>query len=414
MTICDVGTGMLPYSSAKQQVLGQISPCTVSQILPLSQAHGRVLAKDIVSPMNVPPHDNSAMDGYALGDASRFYNPLEYTVVETVLAGQTPQHPLKSGQCARIMTGAMLPKNTYAVVMQEQVQRNGDIILIESPLRAGNNIRYRGEDIAKDEVILRQGTTLSAVDIGVLASIGIANVEVIRPLKVALIATGDELQEIGRPLGEGQIYDTNSYVLQSALQKLGCEVLNYGIVQDDLSIITETLTEAVQHADIIISSGGVSVGDADFVKTALAELGQVAFWKVAMKPGKPFAFGKLSDTLFFGLPGNPVSSVITFQQLVIPAIETMQGQTPQKLPTFWAIAKERMRKRPGRRDFQRAVYEVHKNGHLLVSALPTQGSGVLTSIQHANCLALLDAAREDVLPGDEIQISLFHPALQAS
>lgn len=414
MTICDLGTGMLPYNSAKQQVLEQITPCTTSETLPLSQAHGRVLAHDIVSPMHVPPHDNSAMDGYALGPTSNSLVPLEYTVVETVLAGQTPQKQLNSGECTRIMTGALLPQNTYAVVMQEQVERNADIIRIANLPRAGSNIRQRGEDIAKDKVIVSKGCALSAVNIGVLASIGIATVEVFRPIKVALLTTGDELQEVGQSLQEGQIYDTNSYVLHSALQKLNCEVLNYGIIKDDLDVITETLTEAMTQADIIISSGGVSVGDADFVKTALAQLGDVAFWKVAMKPGKPFAFGKLADTVFFGLPGNPVSSVVTFQQLVIPAIETMQGQTPQSLPTFWAITKERIRKRPGRQDFQRAVYHTDHNGQLMVRALSAQGSGMLTSIQKANCLALLDAPQEDVLPGEKIQISLFHPALQPS
>ena len=416
MSICDTASRMMPYNSAKKQLLAQIkriyTDSGLSQYVPLEQAHHLILAENVISPMSVPPHDNAAMDGYALAQRSQFYNPLEYIVVETVLAGDVPQKALEPGQCARIMTGAMLPPNTDSVVMQELVEGTGDMIRLESFPRQGSNIRRCGEDIASGAPVFVKGHQLSSVDIGLLASLGIAQVNVVEPIKVALFATGDEFQAVGRPLAEGQIYDTNSHVLCSALKALGCEVMNYGIVEDDLHVIKEMLSEANRHCDVIITSGGVSVGDADFVKTALAELGEVDFWKVAMKPGKPFAFGHLSNSVFFGLPGNPVSAVITFQQLVIPALEMMQGKTPTELPSFWAIAKERIRKRAGRKDFQRGYYEVHKNGHLHVSALKGQGSGILSGISRANCLLLLESDREDIMPGEQVQISLFHPAVQ--
>lgn len=416
MTICDTASRMMPFNSARKQVLAQIqssySDYGRSRSVPLEQAHQRILADNVISPMSVPPHDNAAMDGYALAQPSQFYHPLEYTVVETVLAGQVPQKILQPGQCARIMTGAMLPPKTESVVMQELVERTGDMIRLENFPRQGSNIRRCGEDIASGAPVFGKGHPLSAVDIGLLASLGIAQVNVVEPVKVALFATGDELQKVGKPLADGQIYDTNSHVLSSALKALGCEVLNFGIVEDDLNVIRKMLMETNLRCDVIITSGGVSVGDADFVKTALAELGKVDFWKVAMKPGKPFAFGHLSKSAFFGLPGNPVSAVITFQQLVIPALEMMQGKTPTELPSFWAIAKERIRKRAGRKDFQRGYYEVHKNGHLQVSALKGQGSGILSGVSRANCLLLLESEREDIMPGEEVQISLFHPAVQ--
>lgn len=398
--------GLLPIKLALELMLAEVSALQDIGSIEILQAHKRVIAEDINAGINVPPADNSAMDGYALRAEDLATND-SLKLVGTALAGIPYGAQLGKGKCVRIMTGAVIPQGANAVVMQEQTEISGHNIAFTTKPNAGANIRKAGEDIASGSKVLNRGTKLRPVHLSLLASLGIAQVNVIRTLKVALIATGDELTSAGEALKPGGIYESNRFALHAMLSDLGFEVIDMGIVKDDKEALRAAFTKADQLADLVISSGGVSVGDADYVRLILAELGQINFWKVAIKPGKPFAFGKLKSAWFCGLPGNPVSSYVTFQQLVLPLLSKLSGENMQPPQTLIAISDKPIRKQAGRADFQRGSYWLDETGQLKVSVQGKQGSGIISSIANANCYILLEREDSDLPTGSRAKIQPF-------
>ncbi|WP_111641301.1 molybdopterin molybdotransferase MoeA [Marinimicrobium alkaliphilum] len=408
MGCCDEPT-LLPVDEAITRMLKAVErQAPPEQVLPLSDALDRVLAQAVVAPIAVPGHDNSAMDGYALrsSDASQ---PL--TVIGEALAGHPFTGTLKPGECVRIMTGAPLPAGADAVQMQENTQREGDTLTLTQSVESGANIRRRGEDITQGDTLLARGQRLGPVEIGLLASVGIAQVAVYRPLTVAILSTGDELVPPGQPLGDGQIYDSNRYAIGALLRRLNVDVLDLGLIPDEPDAIRAALESADARADAVISSGGVSVGDADYVKDILGQLGHINFWKVAIKPGKPFAFGHLQNSVFFGLPGNPVSALVTLHQLALPVLRTLAGEQLPAPLSVTAIAAGTYKKRPGRQDFQRARLESSAGDNRVTSNGP-QGSGVMTSFLDANCYVVLEAERGRVEAGETVTVVPFDRFIQ--
>lgn len=409
---CFSTPNLLTVSQAQQLLVDAMSPVTESESISIADADKRIVAQDVVSPINVPQYDNSAMDGYALSDAG-LRSPIsselltQFTLVGESFAGRPFEGVLAHGECIRIMTGAVIPVGTDAVIMQESTIVEHQTVTIAKPVKLDANIRRAGEDIAQQQVVFAPGHRLNAIDIGLLASLGCAEINVWRKLKIAILATGDELTYPGEPLAPGHIYETNSVVLQQLLMRFGADVLSLGIIADDKAAIKEAFTQADAYADVVISSGGVSVGEADYTKTVLDEMGRTAFWKVAMKPGKPFAFGKLPDSCFMGLPGNPVSASITFHQLVLPALFRLAGTTMPAPKTLTAITQSAIRKRPGRTDFQRGVWSVDASGQVIVTPLAAQGSGMLSSLSRANCFVVLAQDNNGHVAGDQVTISLF-------
>ncbi|MDQ2076418.1 gephyrin-like molybdotransferase Glp [Marinimicrobium sp. ABcell2] len=402
MACCDEPK-LLPVVTAIDRMLEAVNPPADFEQLALNQLLDRILAEDIHAQLNVPGHDNSAMDGYALRaqDADK---PLH--LAGQSLAGHAFQGSLEPGQCVRITTGAVIPTGADAVVMQENTRIDGQHINVTQTPRPGENIRRAGEDIAQGDRVLSKGHRLSPVDVALLASLGVAEAEVYRRLKVAVLSTGDELTAPGQPLTAGQIYDSNRYGIVALLQRLNVEVIDLGLIPDREDAIRATLQNASQRADAVISSGGVSVGEADFVKDILDELGEINFWKVAIKPGKPFAFGSLGRACFFGLPGNPVSAMVTLHQLALPVLRAMAGEVTEQPITLNATAASRYKKRPGRQDFQRATLRVQE-GENIVSSTGPQGSGVLTSFAGANCYVVLEQERGTVEEGETVQVVPF-------
>ncbi|EHM2229722.1 molybdopterin molybdotransferase MoeA [Salmonella bongori] len=399
---------LMPLEAALTQMLSRITPLTAVETLPLVNCFGRILATDVVSPLDVPGFDNSAMDGYAvrLADLS-LDKPLP--VAGKAFAGQPYQGEWPAGTCIRIMTGAPIPAGCEAVVMQEQTEHTDDGVRFTAGVRGGQNIRRRGEDIRQDAVVFPAGTRLTVAELPVLASLGIADAQVVRKVRVALFSTGDELQLAGQPLGEGQIYDTNRLTVHLMLQQLGCEVINLGIIPDDPCKLRAAFLEADSQADVVISSGGVSVGEADYTKTILEELGEIAFWKLAIKPGKPFAFGKLGNSWFCGLPGNPVSAALTFYQLVQPLLAKLSGNTACGLPPRQRVrTASRLKKTPGRLDFQRGILQHNANGELEVMTTGHQGSHIFSSFSLGNCFIVLERERGNVEPGEWVDVEPFN------
>jgi molybdopterin molybdotransferase len=406
MSDCCSTPGLLPFEQALTNMLSQVSGITETLSLPIEQALHFVLAQDIASPVNVPPHDNSAMDGYAFAIESLQLNKT-LTLVGRSMAGAPFQGNCKAGECIRIMTGAKLPAGCDSVEMQENAVVDGEKITFSKEKALGSHVRKAGEDIRLNQSVIAKGRKLTAVDIGVLASLGIDKVTVFRKLKVALIATGDELKAPGQTLKEGDIYESNRFVLAAMLEKLHVDVIDFGIIADDLAAITAAFINADQQADAVISSGGVSVGDADYTKTVLDELGEIGFWKIAMKPGKPFAFGKLANSVFFGLPGNPVSALVTFHQLALVALTQMQNATPLIRINLKAKISSELRKSPGRMDFQRGIFSVNEQGENVVVSTGSQGSGILSSLARANCFIVLASEQGKVPAGDIVNVQLF-------
>lgn len=406
MVDCCSAPGLMPFAQALEKMLSAISPINDTESVLLKQALGRVLAADITSPINVPPHNNSAMDGYAFAYESLASQ--EYlTLAGRSMAGQPFTGTCQKGECVRIMTGAKLPAGCDTVEMQENCAAEGESIRFLEKRKQGDHVRYAGEDITKGEIVFAKGRRLSAIDIGVLASLGINELSVFRQLTVALIATGDELKTLGEPLGNGDIYESNSYALTGMLQNLNVKVIDFGVIQDNEEAIRQAFIQADAQADAVISSGGVSVGDADYTKTVLEQLGEIAFWKIAMKPGKPFAFGTLANSYFFGLPGNPVSAMVTADLLAMPALMKMQNCHAKPLQRLKAKALSDLRKSPGRMDFQRGILSQNEEGELTVSSTGSQGSGILTSIAFANCYIVLPSEQGRVSAGEMVDVQLF-------
>lgn len=406
---CEPGTSnLLNVTSALDKIRASLQPVAGFETLFLRNALGRVLYEDVCSPIDVPSYRNSAMDGYAIAHADlRSEGETSFQVVGTAFAGQPFAGTLRAGDAVRIMTGAMVPDGLDTVVMQEQTVRDGDKVRITAEHRQGGNVRGIGEDIAHNSVVLQQGRRLRAADLGLLASLGIAEVRVRRRLRVAFFSTGDELRSLGQPLGEGQIYDSNRYTLHGMLTRLGVEIIDMGVIPDRREAVSEAFTSASALADVLITSGGVSVGEADFVKETLERLGQVNFWKIAMKPGKPLAFGKVNQAIFFGLPGNPVSAMATFYQIVQPALRQLMGEQDVMMLTLKVPCSTRLKKSPGRQDFQRGILEQNSSGELTVRTSGPQGSHILSSMSHANCFIILPAEWGNVEPGTLVEVQPF-------
>ncbi|WP_297118957.1 molybdopterin molybdotransferase MoeA [uncultured Enterobacter sp.] len=404
----DFTAGLMPLETALTQMLDRVSPLHDRETLPLARCFGRIVARDIVSPLNVPGFDNSAMDGYAVRLADiQAGQPLP--VAGKAFAGQPFSGEWPAGTCVRIMTGAPVPAGCDAVVMQEETEQTDGGVRFTAEVKRGQNIRRVGEDITLGATVFAAGQKLTVAELPVLASLGIAEVDVIRRVRVAVFSTGDELQLPGQPLRDGQIYDTNRLAVHLMLEQLGCEVINLGIIPDDPDKLRAAFIEADKSADVVISSGGVSVGEADYTKTILDELGEIAFWKLAIKPGKPFAFGKLANSWFCGLPGNPVSAALTFYQLVQPLLATLSGNRASPLPARQrARAATRLKKSPGRLDFQRGILTRSADGELEVSTTGHQGSHIFSSFSQGNCFIVLERERGNVEAGEWVEVEAFN------
>lgn len=405
MSDCCSAPGLTPFSDALTSLLSKVNTTQRTEAVSLEDALGCVLSESIESNLSIPSADNSAMDGYALRAGDATVN-VKLKQIAKVFAGHPYSGEVQAGQCVRIMTGGQVPSGCDAVVMQENTHAHGDEIEILQSPSVGENIRRAGEDIQQGQIILQKGKRLSAADIGLLASLGINQIPVFAPLKVALISTGDELQIPGRELKEGQFYESNGYTVSAVLKRLGVTLINLGIVKDDLDELTQAFTKADELADVVITSGGVSVGEADYTKTVLEKLGKIDFWKLAIKPGKPFAFGFLPNSYFIGLPGNPVSAMVTLHQLAVPMLRKISGEPYRKNLRIQAVTTAAIKKRPGRMDFQRGVYEMTEQG---ISVVPTgaQGSGILTSVSRANCYIVLAQESGSVDAGDNVMIEPF-------
>ncbi|MGB0938838.1 MAG: gephyrin-like molybdotransferase Glp [Colwellia sp.] len=413
MSDCCSAPGLMPFEEALDKLLSGVFPITETVSVPIQEALNYVVACDLISPIDVPGHDNSAMDGYAFAHTSLLASKT-LTLVGRSMAGTPFTGQCKEGECIRIMTGAKMPDDCDTVEMQENAQAlssndNSDSVQIcfSQEKQHSAHVRKKGEDIKQGQTIFKQGHRITAIDIGSLASLGIETVSVYRKLKVALIATGDELKLPGQNLRSGDIYETNSFVLTSLLTKLHVEVINFGIIKDDFKAIKEAFSLADKQADAVISSGGVSVGDADYTKGVLEEMGEISFWKIAMKPGKPFAFGKLPNSVFFGLPGNPVSALVTFHQLALIALTKMQNAEPLKRIKMNAKLLGDLKKSPGRMDFQRGLFTINDKGEPCVQSTGSQGSGILSSLAAANCFIILPAISGSVAAGEKVKVELF-------
>ena len=401
--------GVRRVADARNDILKQLRPVQGIEKLALRAALNRFLAKPILSPANVPGHDNSAMDGYAVrgADLDGDERP-RLRLVGSLYAGQRYDGECAAGECIRIMTGAPMPDGADTVIMQEQARVIDDAsIEIVGRHRHGENVRLAGEDIALGDAVLEAGRRLTPADIGILASLGIAEVPVYRRPRVAFFSTGDELRSLGETLNTGDVYDSNRYSLYGMLRQLDVELLDMGVIRDDPERLREAFTSAAAMADVIVTSGGVSVGEADFTREILEALGNMHFWKILMKPGRPLSFGNIGDTAFFGLPGNPVAVMVTFLQFVQPALRYLASgreETPLTLP---ARCLHTIRKRPGRHEFPRGIYRSDADGQLVVTTTGQQGSGILTSMSRGNCFILLPEDNAGVEEGDWVRIQPF-------
>jgi molybdopterin molybdotransferase len=386
-----------------------LKPIEATVRVPIRDALGRVLAEDVLSPVNVPSHRNSAMDGWAMrGSDLKGDGEATLTEIGVAFAGKPFGGKVAAGQCVRIMTGGVVPEGADTVVMQERARASGKSIVIAPGQKTGQNVREAGEDLKAGSIALKRGRIVRPAELGLIASLGIGEISVYRRLRVAFFSTGDELKGIGTPLGEGEIYDSNRYTIYGMLERLGCEVLDMGVVRDDPNLLDKAFARASGVADVVITSGGVSVGEADFVKAMLTRLGEVVFWKIAMKPGRPLAYGKIGGAHFFGLPGNPVSVMVTFYQFVRDALLVLMGADPvEPIPTFTAKCTERLKKAPGRTEFQRGILTRGANGAFEVRPTGEQGSGILKSMSDANCFIILGDATGNVEAGTTVEVQLL-------
>jgi len=399
----------ISLSAALHKIEERVVPVHACERLPIRECLDRVNNEAVKSPHNVPPLPNSAMDGFALAiDSLAQGTVTELDEVGTAFAGTPFTGTCGSGQCVRIMTGALIPEGADAIIMQEQVEiTDTGKIRVDADHRVGENIRQAGEDIAKGETVIDAGARLSPADLGVLASLGIGQLQVKRKPVVAFFSTGDELVSIGEPLEPGKIYDSNRYSLHGMLSSMAVDIIDLGVVKDEPKAMREVLEKAALQADLIISTGGVSVGEADFIKPTLADLGTTEFWKIAIKPGRPLTFGQIEASIFMGLPGNPVAVMVTFSQFVVPAIHALAGAIPRRPALFRARSLDPMRKKPGRYEFQRGIATLDDNGEWEVAKTGKQGSGILTSMSRANCFIVLPDDNTGVEAGDEVKIQFF-------
>ena len=405
----DYDPNSMPVAKARELIARFLTPVSAIERLNIRAALDRVLAADVISPLDVPAHDNSAMDGYAVCCADlRIDGKVMLKIAGTAFAGVPFQGQLKAGECVRIMTGGVVPAGCDAIVMQEHAQAKGDSVRIGGGHQPGQNLRRAGEDLKIGQIALKRGLLLRPAEIGLIASLGIGEVGVFRKLRVAFFSTGDELRSIGTPLGAGQIYDSNRYTIHGMLTRLGCDVIDMGVVRDDPKLLEQAFADAAADADVVITSGGVSVGEADFVKDLLARLGEVVFWKIAMKPGRPLAYGRIVNAHFFGLPGNPVSVMVTFYQFVRDALLKLAGRDPlPPLPSFTVPCLNNLKKAPGRTEFQRGVLAQDASGNWSVRVTGEQGSGILSSMSEANCFIILPETQGNVAAGTLVAVQMM-------
>ncbi|MFH4466771.1 bifunctional molybdopterin-guanine dinucleotide biosynthesis adaptor protein MobB/molybdopterin molybdotransferase MoeA [Vibrio diabolicus] len=401
---CDtLSPAFLSVVQGQEKILSLVNTVSEIEACKIENAYGRVLAEHIISPVNVPQYTNSAMDGYAIrsDDIERD----SYQVVAEVMAGHAYDQPLEVGQAVKIMTGAPTPLNGDTVVMREQASQEGDKVTFNGAnIKAGQNVRQAGEDLAIGSDVFTAGTRLASPEMGMIASLGFGEANVFRKLKVAVFSTGDEVQAPGTEQKANSIYDSNRFTIMGMLEKLGCEILDFGILEDNEQLMIEALENASAQADVVMTSGGVSVGDADYIKLALDKLGQIDFWRINMRPGRPLAFGQINNKPFFGLPGNPVAVMVSFINFVEPALRKMQGEQGWKPLKVNAIATENLRSRQGRTEFSRGIYELDNTGRLTVRTTGKQGSGILRSMSEANCLIEISPAIDTVKAGESVTI----------
>ncbi|HCE4764086.1 bifunctional molybdopterin-guanine dinucleotide biosynthesis adaptor protein MobB/molybdopterin molybdotransferase MoeA [Vibrio parahaemolyticus] len=401
---CDtLSPAFLSVVQGQEKILSLVNTVSGIEACKIENAYGRVLAEHIISPVNVPQYTNSAMDGYAIrsDDVDRD----SYQVVAEVMAGHAYDQPLEVGQAVKIMTGAPTPLNGDTVVMREQASQEGDKVTFNGAhIKAGQNVRQAGEDLAIGSDVFTAGTRLASPEMGMIASLGFGEANVFRKLKVAVFSTGDEVQAPGTEQKANSIYDSNRFTIMGMLEKLGCEILDFGILEDNEQLMIEALENASAQADVVMTSGGVSVGDADYIKLALDKLGQIDFWRINMRPGRPLAFGQINNKPFFGLPGNPVAVMVSFINFVEPALRKMQGEQGWKPLKVNAIATENLRSRQGRTEFSRGIYELDDTGRLTVRTTGKQGSGILRSMSEANCLIEISPAIDTVKAGESVTI----------
>ena len=401
----------MPVERARALIRDYLDPVTTVERVHIRQALGRTLAADVVSPIDVPGHDNSAMDGWAVRFADLSPGaPTTLARIGESFAGRPCESRVGSGQAVRIFTGAVMPEGTDTVVMQERAEeRAGSVVVAPGAVtQPGQNRRFAGEDVKAGGIVFRRGQSMKPAEIGMLASLGVNEVAVYRRLVVAYFSTGDELVSIGTPLATGQIYDSNRYTIGAMLSRLGCESIDMGVVPDVPEALERAFSAAAASADVVITSGGVSVGEADYVKQLLERLGEVVFWKIAMKPGRPLAYGRIGGAHFFGLPGNPVSVMVTFYQFVRDALMVLQGRTNvEPVPTFKAALAAPIRKAPGRTEFQRGVLARAADGSWTVRTTGDQGSGILSSMSQANCFIVLPAEAGNLAAGASVDVQLL-------
>ncbi|ELB2877991.1 bifunctional molybdopterin-guanine dinucleotide biosynthesis adaptor protein MobB/molybdopterin molybdotransferase MoeA [Vibrio parahaemolyticus] len=401
---CDtLSPAFLSVVQGQEKILSLVNTVSEIEACKIENVYGRVLAEHIISPVNVPQYTNSAMDGYAI--RSDDVKCDSYQVVAEVMAGHAYDQPLEVGQAVKIMTGAPTPRNGDTVVMREQASQEGDKVTFNGAnIKAGQNVRQAGEDLAIGSDVFTVGTRLASPEMGMIASLGFGEANVFRKLKVAVFSTGDEVQAPGTEQKANSIYDSNRFTIMGMLEKLGCEILDFGILEDNEQLMIEALENASAQADVVMTSGGVSVGDADYIKLALDKLGQIDFWRINMRPGRPLAFGQINNKPFFGLPGNPVAVMVSFINFVEPALRKMQGEQGWKPLKVNAIATENLRSRQGRTEFSRGIYELDNTGRLTVRTTGKQGSGILRSMSEANCLIEISPAIDTVKAGESVTI----------
>ena len=397
----------LSVSQATQRITDLISPITETETRALREALDCVLHTEIISPINVPPYTNSAMDGYAIHGSDIIADKFSLKQVGIAYAGQPFDGTIQESECIRIMTGAMMPEDCDTVIMQEHVEVNNALITVHGQHQHGQNVRMAGEDLKTGEVVLDEGHKITPADLGLIASLGIAELTVKRKIRVAFFSTGDELRSLGEKLEAGQIYDSNRYTLHGMLSHLNVDIIDMGVVPDQKEALREALQQASKQADIVLTTGGVSVGDADYVKEMLIELGHVDFWKIAMKPGRPLAFGTINDALFFGLPGNPVSVMVTFYQFALPALQQLSGQNMPMQQRLQVNCVSAIRKRAGRFEFQRGILFQNDQGITQVKTTGEQGSGILRSMSIANCFILLEEQCDGIEPNTIVTVQPF-------
>ncbi len=409
-SVCDdYDPNSMAVEQAREYIKSFLTPIRETENLYLNTSLGRVLAVEIHASHNVPNHDNSAMDGYAFNAVDLTEGTTRLKITGAVFAGNDLTGNFAKGACVRIMTGAAIPAGADTVIAQERVEVDGAFIQFTDKPNRGANVRYAGEDLKAGQVVLNIGHQISPADLGLIASLGIGEVTVYRKLRVSFFSTGDELASIGSALKTGQIFDSNRYTLLGMLTRMNVEIQDLGAIPDNPALIEAALIKAAENSDVILTSGGVSVGEADYMKQLLQKLGQVLFWKIAMKPGRPLAFGKIGNAHYFGLPGNPVAVMVTFYQFVRQAMLVLMGQpNPASIPMLNVVCTSGIRKLKGRTEFQRGILSISEHGDWQVKTTGNQSSGVLSSMSQANCFIVLDEDVGNVEVGTTVKVQVFN------